>query len=77
MHFTDGLPETTWEELQFGFHGYLYTVTGIVQYINNPDHFIAWLRNPYGESRSMMNFLFLYAPNNFGHIMLYPLASVR
>ncbi|XP_060552214.1 uncharacterized protein LOC132713590 isoform X2 [Ruditapes philippinarum] len=47
MHFTDGLPETTWEELQFGFHGYLYTVTGIVQYINNPDHFIAWLRNPY------------------------------
>ncbi|XP_045182381.2 uncharacterized protein LOC123541075 isoform X2 [Mercenaria mercenaria] len=46
MHFVEGLPETTWRELQFGFHGYLYTVTGVVQYVNNPNHFIAWLRNP-------------------------------
>ena len=46
LHFTDGLPNTSWSDLQFSFHGNLYAVTGVVQYVRNPDHFIAWLRNP-------------------------------
>lgn len=46
LHFTDGLPSIPWSKLQFGFHGYTFTVTGVVQYLRNPDHFVAWLRNP-------------------------------
>lgn len=48
MHFTEGLSPLTLSALQTGFRfsGYWYTITGLVQYVKHPDHFIAWLRNP-------------------------------
>ena len=53
MHFTEGLPHTNWKKLEFGHDGNVYTVTAVVQYTSNPDHFIAWLRNPTGNSQGL------------------------
>ena len=59
MHFTEGLPHSNWKKLDFDHHGNVYTVTGVVQYTNNPDHFIAWLRNPTGNL-----VLFIFMPRH-------------
>ena len=53
VHFTEGLPHTNWKKLEFGHDGNVYTVTAVVQYTSNPDHFIAWLRNPTGNSQGL------------------------
>ncbi|ESO96210.1 hypothetical protein LOTGIDRAFT_144274, partial [Lottia gigantea] len=49
LHFLQGLPKVVYDELDFEFEGSLYSVTAVVQYKNNPDHFVSWLRNPQGN----------------------------
>ena len=56
LHFTEGLPHNNWKKLDFDHQGYVYTVTGVVQYMNSPDHFIAWLRDPKGKDAMKYEF---------------------
>uniref|UniRef100_A0A2C9KSI5 Ubiquitin-specific peptidase-like SUMO isopeptidase domain-containing protein n=1 Tax=Biomphalaria glabrata TaxID=6526 RepID=A0A2C9KSI5_BIOGL len=49
MHFVKGLPHSRFEELSFDFNEDHYEVTAVVHYKNNPDHFIAWVRNAPGK----------------------------
>ncbi|GFS03533.1 SUMO-specific isopeptidase USPL1 [Elysia marginata] len=50
MHFVKGLPHNRFDELSFDFQGDHYEVTAVVHYKNNPDHFIAWVRNAPGST---------------------------
>ncbi|KAH9496713.1 hypothetical protein Btru_009761 [Bulinus truncatus] len=50
MHFVKGLPHNRFEELSFDFNEDHYEVTAVVHYKNNPDHFIAWVRNAPGNT---------------------------
>ncbi|KAK0040440.1 mucin-12 [Biomphalaria pfeifferi] len=50
MHFVKGLPHSRFEELSFDFNEDHYEVTTVVHYKNNPDHFIAWVRNAPGAT---------------------------
>ena len=47
LHFTQGIPHNNFKELEFEFEGQ-YSVTGVVQYKNNPDHFVTYIRNGLG-----------------------------
>ena len=49
MHFVKGLPHSNFDQLAFDFKDDHYEVTAVVHYKNNPDHFIAWVRNAPGE----------------------------
>ncbi|KAL5013236.1 hypothetical protein ScPMuIL_007506 [Solemya velum] len=46
VHFVDGIPHINFPKLDIYHHGNHFTVTGVVQYKNNPDHFVVWIRNP-------------------------------
>ncbi|BFZ20984.1 hypothetical protein BsWGS_24023 [Bradybaena similaris] len=48
LHFVRGLPHSRFDELSFDFNDDHYEVTAFVHYKNNPDHFIAWVRNAPG-----------------------------
>ncbi|CAG5115020.1 unnamed protein product, partial [Candidula unifasciata] len=50
MHFVKGLPHSRFDELSFDFNDDHYEVTAVVHYKNNPDHFIAWVRNAPGPA---------------------------
>lgn len=52
LHFVQGMPHNNFSELDFTHGGSDYTVTAVVQYKKNPDHFIAWLRNAPGNCNS-------------------------
>lgn len=49
VHFVDGIPHINFPKLDIYHHGNHFTVTGVVQYKNNPDHFVVWIRNPTGQ----------------------------
>ena len=49
MHFVKGLPHSRFDEMAFEHLGDKYEVTSVVHYKNNPDHFIAWVRNAPGN----------------------------
>ena len=49
MHFVEGLPTNDISSLDFSFHGNRYSVTGLVQYRNDPDHFVTWIKDDTGE----------------------------
>ena len=44
-HFVDGLHGGCVSDYDFCHQGIWYTVKGVVQYTNQPDHFVAWLRD--------------------------------
>ena len=44
-HFVEGLHEPCMSSYDFLYHGALYAVRGVVQYVNHPDHFVAWIRD--------------------------------
>ncbi|XP_061178267.1 SUMO-specific isopeptidase USPL1-like [Saccostrea echinata] len=43
IHFVEGLKSNNLEKLSFSFGGKLYKVRGLIQYLNNPDHFVTWI----------------------------------
>ncbi|XP_062573139.1 SUMO-specific isopeptidase USPL1-like [Saccostrea cucullata] len=43
LHFVEGLRSNSLEKLTFSFGGKLYKVRGLIQYLNNPDHFVTWI----------------------------------
>ncbi|PIK36928.1 putative SUMO-specific isopeptidase USPL1 [Apostichopus japonicus] len=46
FHFVDGLPPLkSWEQLEFHHGSYDYKVAAIIQYQQNPSHFVAWIRD--------------------------------
>ncbi|PIK34571.1 putative SUMO-specific isopeptidase USPL1 [Apostichopus japonicus] len=46
FHFVDGLPPLkSWEQLEFHHGSYDYKVAAIIQYQQNPNHFVAWIRD--------------------------------
>ncbi|XP_046574552.1 uncharacterized protein LOC124282589 isoform X2 [Haliotis rubra] len=49
LHFKEGLPHSGFDQLGFVFGTDVYTVTAVIQYKNNPDHFVAWIRNGTGN----------------------------
>ncbi|OWF45208.1 uncharacterized protein LOC110457335 [Mizuhopecten yessoensis] len=49
LHFQEGLHSNNFSGYDFRRHDQLYQVTGVIQYRNDPDHFIAWIRNPKEE----------------------------
>ncbi|CAC5371185.1 USPL1 [Mytilus coruscus] len=44
LHFSEGLPHNNFKKLEFWHNGLKYSVTGFVQYRNDPDHFVTWIR---------------------------------
>ena len=47
MHFVQGLPDAAFKSSQmFEVDGAVYYMTGLVQYRNKPDHFVAWIHDP-------------------------------
>ncbi|XP_069107101.1 SUMO-specific isopeptidase USPL1-like [Argopecten irradians] len=46
LHFQEGLHSNKFSGYDFHHQNQLYQVTGVIQYRNDPDHFIAWIRNP-------------------------------
>ncbi|XP_033727170.1 uncharacterized protein LOC117316608 isoform X2 [Pecten maximus] len=46
LHFQEGLHSNKFSGYDFYHQDQLYQVTGVIQYRNDPDHFIAWIRNP-------------------------------
>ncbi|GAB1602722.1 SUMO-specific isopeptidase USPL1-like isoform X2 [Argonauta hians] len=44
LHFLKGIPFDDISKLDFVHNSVQYHVTGIVQYTNDPDHFIAWIK---------------------------------
>lgn len=49
LHFQEGLPHNRFSGYDFKHAGQQYKVTGVIQFRNDPDHFITWIRNPNGE----------------------------
>ncbi|XP_060078045.1 SUMO-specific isopeptidase USPL1-like [Ylistrum balloti] len=49
LHFQEGLHSNIFSSYDFYHQNRLYQVTGVIQYRNDPDHFIAWIRNPKEE----------------------------
>lgn len=50
FHFVDGLPPLkSWEQLEFHHGSYDYKVAAIIQYQQNPSHFVAWIRDNHRE----------------------------
>uniref|UniRef100_T1JB33 2-hydroxyacyl-CoA lyase 1 n=1 Tax=Strigamia maritima TaxID=126957 RepID=T1JB33_STRMM len=45
MHFVNGLPTSDILQYDFIFKSLQYKVTAVVQYKQNPNHFIVWIRN--------------------------------
>lgn len=45
LHFVEGLQSNDIESLSFSFGGRQYRVRGLIQYLNNPDHFVTWIHN--------------------------------
>lgn len=45
LHFVEGLQSNDIESLSFSFRGRQYRVRGLIQYLNNPDHFVTWIHN--------------------------------
>lgn len=44
LHFSEGLPHNNLKKLEFWHNSLKYSVTGFVQYRNDPDHFVTWIR---------------------------------
>ncbi|XP_052086296.1 uncharacterized protein LOC127723635 isoform X2 [Mytilus californianus] len=44
LHFSEGLPHNNFKKLEFWHNSLKYSVTGFVQYRNDPDHFVTWIR---------------------------------
>ncbi|XP_063418225.1 SUMO-specific isopeptidase USPL1-like [Mytilus trossulus] len=44
LHFSEGLPHNNFKKLEFWHTALKYSVTGFVQYRNDPDHFVTWIR---------------------------------
>ena len=49
LHFQEGVGEWNVDKFDFRHQDRLYRVTGVIQYTNNPDHFVAWIRNTQGN----------------------------
>lgn len=49
LHFVEGLQSNDIESLSFSFGGRQYRVRGLIQYLNNPDHFVTWIHNAEGK----------------------------
>lgn len=45
LHFVEGLQSNDIKSLSFSFGGRQYRVRGLIQYLNNPDHFVTWIHN--------------------------------
>ena len=50
LHFSNGLKARDWLENGFQLGNDQYTVSHLIQYKQNPNHFIFWTREPNGNS---------------------------
>ncbi|CAH1776105.1 unnamed protein product [Owenia fusiformis] len=50
FHFVEGLPSNDVSKLTFEQQQYEYRVVSLVQYKQNPDHFVAWVKHPSGNT---------------------------
>lgn len=49
LHFVDGLPDNDIQVYNFTFKGKHYHITTVIQYKQQPKHFVTWVRNHYGS----------------------------
>ena len=57
VHFFNGILNEDIEDLDFEDGGLKYAVTGVIQYKNNPDHFVCWLREPVGKFSALLKYI--------------------
>ena len=56
VHFLNGILNEDIQDLDFEEGGVKYAVTGVIQYKNNPDHFVCWLREPVGKFSALLKY---------------------
>jgi hypothetical protein len=49
LHFVQGLQSNDIDSLSFSFGGRDYRVRGLIQYLDNPDHFVTWIYDAQGK----------------------------